>query len=116
MAGHAGAVAVFLVFMLVSLCEAKRPNIGSFFSYCTVSSINRAPTFLPVLFSACSRSLLLVYIITDDQDIKLDSLNYQKKLQKMMTNEGLFFDNAFVTTPICCPSRFVVVLHDGACM
>jgi N-acetylglucosamine-6-sulfatase len=73
MAGHAGAVAVFLVFMLVSLYEAKRPNI--------------------------------VYIITDDQDIKLDSLNYQKKLQKMMTNEGLFFDNAFVTTPICCPSR-----------
>ena len=38
MAGHAGAVAVFLVFVLVSLCEAKRPNIGSFFSYCTVSS------------------------------------------------------------------------------
>ena len=48
----------------------------------------------------------LVYIITDDQDIKLNSLNYQKKLQKLMTNEGLFFDNAFVTTPICCPSRY----------
>ena len=53
----------------------------------------------------------LVYIITDDQDIKLNSLNYQKKLQKSMTNEGLFFDNAFVTTPICCPSRYGCILE-----
>ena len=51
---------------------------------------------------------LLVYILTDDQDIKLNSLDVQPKVKSMLIDEGLFFDNAFVTTPVCCPSRYVV--------
>ncbi|XP_065919908.1 N-acetylglucosamine-6-sulfatase-like [Dysidea avara] len=47
----------------------------------------------------------IVYILTDDQDIKLNSLDVQPKVKSMLIDEGLFFDNAFVTTPVCCPSR-----------
>ncbi|XP_065835634.1 N-acetylglucosamine-6-sulfatase-like [Oscarella lobularis] len=47
----------------------------------------------------------IVFIITDDQDVKLNSLDVQPKLHSMMIEEGTFFKNAFVTHPVCCPSR-----------
>lgn len=47
-----------------------------------------------------------VYILTDDQDLKLGSLEIQEKVQKLLVQEGMVFENAFVTTPVCCPSRY----------
>ena len=47
----------------------------------------------------------LVYVLTDDQDVKLGSLDALPVLKSLMTDQGLYFDNAFVTTPVCCPSR-----------
>ena len=46
-----------------------------------------------------------MFILTDDQDIKLKSLDVQPKLHSLLINEGVMFNNAFVTTPVCCPSR-----------
>ena len=46
-----------------------------------------------------------VYVLTDDQDVKLGSLDVQPVVKSLLTEQGLFFNNAFVTTPICCPSR-----------
>lgn len=46
-----------------------------------------------------------VYILTNDQDVKLGSLEVQDKVQKLLVQEGMVFENAFVTTPVCCPSR-----------
>lgn len=51
-----------------------------------------------------------VYILTDDQDIKLGSLEVQPAVQSLLVEQGLFFNNAFVTTPVCCPSRYILVL------
>ena len=47
----------------------------------------------------------VVFILTDDQDITLNSLSKMPKLQAAVTNSGAFFANGFATTPICCPSR-----------
>ena len=52
-----------------------------------------------------------VYIITDDQDIKLGSLEVQPQLRKLLTEKGMFFQNAFVTTPVCCPSRYTLKMY-----
>ena len=52
----------------------------------------------------------IVYILTDDQDVKLGSLDVLPVVKSLLTEQGLYFDNAFVTTPVCCPSRFVVLI------
>ena len=49
--------------------------------------------------------LYIVYILTDDQDIRLGSLEVQPKLRSLVIEQGLMFENAYVTTPVCCPSR-----------
>lgn len=47
----------------------------------------------------------LILIITDDLDFHLGSIGYMQNLQKLIIAEGLSFNNFYVTTPLCCPSR-----------
>lgn len=45
----------------------------------------------------------IVFILTDDQDP--GSLGRMNKVQSRLVDQGTRFSNAFVTTPMCCPSR-----------
>lgn len=45
----------------------------------------------------------IVLIITDDQPIP--TMKYMPTIQKELVEKGVTFTNAFVTTPLCCPSR-----------
>ncbi|XP_035825165.1 extracellular sulfatase Sulf-2 [Aplysia californica] len=47
----------------------------------------------------------IVVIMTDDQDVLLGSLNYMPKVQNLLIRPGAYFNNSFVPTPMCCPSR-----------
>ncbi|RDW59238.1 arylsulfatase-4 [Coleophoma crateriformis] len=47
----------------------------------------------------------VVFIMSDDQDLQLNSLEYMPLLRKYIGEQGSFFRNHFVTTALCCPSR-----------
>lgn len=47
----------------------------------------------------------IVFILTDDQDNVLDGTTPLEAGKRLIRDRGAQFSNAFVTTPICCPSR-----------
>lgn len=46
-----------------------------------------------------------IFIITDDQDVRLNSLDYQPVVQKELIQKGTTFSKHYCTIAICCPSR-----------
>lgn len=47
----------------------------------------------------------IVVILTDDQDLHLNSLDYMPLLKKYITDKGTFYKRHYCTTAICCPAR-----------
>ena len=46
-----------------------------------------------------------IFILTDDQDIYFDSPSIMPSLLSNIRDAGMTFNNGFVATSICCPSR-----------
>lgn len=47
----------------------------------------------------------IVMIMSDDQDLRLGSTDYQQVLQRDVHAKGTEFKNHYATTANCCPSR-----------
>jgi len=47
----------------------------------------------------------IVLVMTDDQALSQVGPRYMPKVTKLLQNQGTAFENAFLTTPLCCPSR-----------
>lgn len=47
----------------------------------------------------------VVFILTDDQDLHMDSLSYMSHLKKQLTDYGTSFHRHYCTVALCCPSR-----------
>ena len=60
----------------------------------------------------CSEAVIpsnILIIVTDDQDLTLGGMTPLTKTKKWLAEGGKTFENAFVTTPICCPSRSTIL-------
>lgn len=47
----------------------------------------------------------IVFIFTDDQDYRMNSLDYMPNVQKYLIEEGTTYKNHYATIAVCCPSR-----------
>jgi N-acetylglucosamine-6-sulfatase len=47
----------------------------------------------------------IIFILTDDLDAHPKSISQMPNLSRYLINSGTTFENAFVTTSLCCPSR-----------
>ncbi|GIJ90836.1 hypothetical protein Asppvi_009799 [Aspergillus pseudoviridinutans] len=47
----------------------------------------------------------VLFIMSDDQDLELNSPAFTPYIQKHIRDQGIEFTNHFVTTSLCCPSR-----------
>ncbi|KAI1473580.1 putative arylsulfatase [Daldinia eschscholtzii] len=47
----------------------------------------------------------VVFVLTDDQDVHLSSLDYMPLVKKHLLEKGTLFSSHYATTAVCCPSR-----------
>ena len=50
----------------------------------------------------------IVFVLTDDQDLLLGSMEYMPQVNALLTKQGTTFSNFFVNLPLCCPARAMV--------
>jgi len=47
----------------------------------------------------------ILFIVADDLDLELDTINYMPHLQELLISQGLTLGDYFVSNPLCCPAR-----------
>lgn len=47
----------------------------------------------------------IVFVLTDDQDLHMQSLDYMPLIKKHLIDKGTLYKRHYCTTAICCPAR-----------
>lgn len=47
----------------------------------------------------------IVFVLTDDQDVHMESLSYMPFVKKHLMDKGTYYTKHYCTIAICCPSR-----------
>jgi len=47
----------------------------------------------------------IVFVLSDDQDLHMDSLSFMPFLKQHLTDRGTTFNRHYCTNALCCPSR-----------
>ncbi|XP_062501527.1 N-acetylglucosamine-6-sulfatase-like [Corticium candelabrum] len=57
----------------------------------------------------CATKPNIIFLLTDDQDVTAQSLDYMPFLNEILREGGTEFVNYFVPTGLCCPSRSTIL-------
>ncbi|KAH8884096.1 Arylsulphatase [Thozetella sp. PMI_491] len=50
----------------------------------------------------------IIFILTDDQDMRMDSLDHMPILKRTIADEGTSYPRHYCTVSLCCPARAVI--------
>jgi arylsulfatase A-like enzyme len=78
-------------------------NFLPFWDRANQGSQSQVPISAPPVSSPSRPNI--VFILTDDQDLHLNSLDYTPLTKKHLLDKGTFFRRHFCTVALCCPSR-----------
>jgi N-acetylglucosamine-6-sulfatase len=76
-----------------------------YFSIGTVAFVAAALSMCPILAQKDSNKPNVVFILTDDQDARMDSLSHMQQTQKLLMDQGVQFTKHYAHVALCCPSR-----------
>ena len=102
----------FLLFFLAACARAESTPTAS-----PAAGADPVP-YLPTIFEVksdakASQSRLddprpnIIFILTDDQPYH--TVEYMPTVRDILIKQGINFENGFVTTPLCCPSRVSIL-------
>lgn len=84
----------------MGLIKLRLPTLLNVLLICVISLLNNQ-----CVVAKTYRRPNIVLILTDDLDIAIGGLNPLIKTKKLIGDAGISFTNAFVASPLCCPSR-----------
>jgi len=97
-------LSLLLVLAFIAGCSVSVPGLAPI----AAPTPAPPPTLLPLLdvtvIPKAGRPNIL-FILTDDLDAKLGTLQYMPHLQQLLVSQGLMFNDFLIDTPLCCPSR-----------
>jgi N-acetylglucosamine-6-sulfatase len=75
-----------------------------------------AATFITTGAATAQARILpnIIFILTDDQDVHMDSLEHMPLVNKHLIDRGTVFKRHFCTTAVCCPSRATLLTGKAA--
>ncbi|KFA79191.1 hypothetical protein S40288_02392, partial [Stachybotrys chartarum IBT 40288] len=67
--------------------------------------LSAVAVLLSTAVAAAATKHNVVFILTDDQDSQMRSLDYMPKLKKHLLDQGTYYRKHYCTVALCCPSR-----------
>lgn len=101
---------LLLAFFLISLSQCTRQD--------EADPTAHQRRIVPTLYEQCeigAKRPNIILIITDDQDLHMDSLKYMPNVRKHIIDEGTSYRRHFCTTALCCPSRVTLLVYIPRC-
>ena len=77
--------------------------------FCLFLSILCVPDVSRLEVAATNNQPNIVFLLTDDQDVTANSLDYMPRLHTILRDGGMEYVNYFVPTGLCCPSRSTII-------
>jgi arylsulfatase A-like enzyme len=56
----------------------------------------------------------ILFILTDDQDLHMNSLDYMPLVKKHLLDQGTLYKRHYTTTAVCCPARVSIFTGKAA--